>query len=404
MTDFFSEPASIRALKGFGIYLHFPYCVQKCSYCDFHSTGLGGDSVAQGDLRRYFNAIEEELNFRLDRFSSLPVTSIYFGGGTASLLPVGYVAELLSLFSKHLPFEDPEITLEGNPEQLTAPYLAGIAGAGINRVHAGIQSFHPGSLTALNRHFDPVRYAAIIDDLASSPISNWGIDLMYGIPGQSRSQFIEDLERAVGANPSHLSLYSLTVEEETPYARRIERGVAKPPAEVLQGDLFEALPSRLADSGYRQYEVSNYARPGYESRHNLQYWLYRPYLGLGPGAHGFTGTERYSNKRLPVREGRFSIEYEPHNPSIELPLGFLRITVPFRINRFVEMIRANGLVSDGTYYTNIVNLFNTWIKRGFAVRADGDLFQWNGEGLKFLDDRVSEMVEILELPGDELKG
>ena len=277
------------------IYLHFPWCLQKCHYCDFYSLGLldtlRSTHLNQSARRSYINALQLELQQRLQAASSFrnfqEVTSIYIGGGTPSLLTADEIAYILAqLRAEFTVGADCEITLEANPENINADYLQSIAQAGINRINVGIQTFQPQILNDMHRFYDCDAYANVLQLLQASPLSrNFGLDLIYGFPTQTKADFYSDLQRVLCVKPTHLSLYSLTVESNTVYGQLARHSPPRmaPPRFELQDEIWAELNSYLQRENMRQYEVSNYARNGFWSRHNLRYWLYMPYLGLGPG-------------------------------------------------------------------------------------------------------------------------
>jgi oxygen-independent coproporphyrinogen-3 oxidase len=383
-----------------GLYVHFPYCVHKCSYCDFYSVGMdrthgGVTSVPRDVLRDYEAALLGELELRRRQFASFDrINTVFFGGGTASLLPPDSIARILHTARQNFDFtEDAEITVEGNPESLTPDYIRSLSEAGVNRIHAGVQSLKPRILKTLDRYYDEERYAAIIETLRTSAISNCGADLMYGVPGQTREDFIEDLDRISGANVTHLSLYSLTVEQGTAYDLAVRKSSAAPPQEDLQADLFEWLPGALLERGFTQYEVSNYARGGLFSRHNLRYWMYEPTLAVGPGAHGFDGRMRYGNPRntLVWQKGPADAGLSEHDPVLELPLCILRITLPLPFSFLQDLFES---ICGAESARRALLLMREWIAQGHAAEK-AESFQWRTSGLSFLDDRVQQMQQAL---------
>lgn len=262
-----------------GVYVHLPWCVRKCPYCDFNSHELRGIAP----FPAYIDALLEDLEQDLPLAGGREVASVFFGGGTPSLCPPPLIARFLEGLVTRLPLApDAEITLEANPGAIERGRFSELAGAGINRVSLGVQSFQPRLLAAIGRIHDGREAYNAIDELARSGISNVNLDLMFGLPGQTAAESGADLAAAIAAAPPHLSFYQLTLEPGTPFHRR-------PPA--LPGEdacwaMEEAAAERLDAAGYRRYEVSAWARPGMECRHNLNYWSFGDYLGLGAGAHG----------------------------------------------------------------------------------------------------------------------
>ncbi len=400
-----------------GIYLHFPYCIQKCSYCDFYSIGMENSSspreVTKSALRQFEDAIKIELDTRLETFKQYSsADTVYFGGGTSSLMPPDTIARFLSLFRSRIGLTpNCEITLEGNPENFTPDYLNALHAIGVTRVNVGIQTFSGKFLREMNRYFDHERYSSILNDLESSPIKNIGADLIYGFPGQGKGDFYDDLKKTLKTNLNHLSIYSLTAEAGTPYATRIERAQTSAPNEDLQFQIFSELSEFLREHGYQQYEISNFAKPGHACHHNARYWNYESYMGLGPGAHGFTGTHRYANTRnIPAWTAEpAGARNEEHNPIYDLPLNVLRLMTPIDVRIFTDVL---GPLPKGDSLTRIAtNTIESWVDRGFGqwlkqgpkiegassqTKSSQDLFIWNFEGYSQLNDRTLEMIESLE--------
>jgi len=381
-----------------GVYIHFPYCIHKCSYCDFYSVGMdrslgGAKSVPAKALESYERGIRSEFQIRRKQFDKFQkINTIFFGGGTASLLPATVVSRILAMLRDEFEFDpEIEITLEGNPENFSPAYIREIKDAGINRIHVGVQSLREKTLETLDRYFDSERYSALLDTLSNSAIVNRGADLMYGVPGQGELEFFEDLDRLLATGVTHLSLYSLTVEHGTPYELAVRKNTASAPDEDLQGAIFETLPGYMSDRGFLHYEISNFGRPGYLSRHNLRYWLYEPTLALGPGAHGFTGTQRYGNPRntLTWAEEPAGSLMEMHEPALELPLCLPRILLPVASSDLEEMFAEVGPDAASRGFA----LLKSWERKGYAT--SGSTFQWNLRGMTFLNDRMIELQNVL---------
>lgn len=274
------EPASL------GLYYHIPFCSRLCHYCDFVKTALFSGEQQQAYLAALVKSTELWLEQRaeLAGTDAFAFSSVFFGGGTPSLLAAEY-APLFAAFRPHLQTEA-EITLEANPEHISAERLALWRELGINRLSLGVQSFQSAGLKFLTREHSPEQAVAAVR-LARQYIQNVNIDLIYGWPGQSPALWREDLEQALGLGVQHLSLYSLTYEGQTPFARRVQRGVLEPAADEALLALYELACARLKTAGMVHEEVSNWALPGYESRHNALYWHGSSYLGIGAGAHSY---------------------------------------------------------------------------------------------------------------------
>jgi len=272
-------PAALSA--DLALYVHFPWCVRKCPYCDFNSHTLRGE-VPEAD---YVAALLRDLDADLAGadLGSRAITSVFLGGGTPSLFSGAAMAQLLDGVRARIGLaEDAEITLEANPGTVDAAHFAGYRAAGVNRLSIGVQSFNPEHLKRLGRihsRDDAVRAVQVARDAG---FDNLNLDLMFGLPEQTEDQALADLEQAIALSPEHLSVYQLTLEPNTEFA-------ARPPPlpdDDRIADMQTALQARLAGAGYAQYEVSAYAQPGRRSRHNLTYWTFGDYLGIGAGAHG----------------------------------------------------------------------------------------------------------------------
>ncbi|MGY6558659.1 MAG: radical SAM family heme chaperone HemW [Nitritalea sp.] len=275
-----------------GIYLHIPFCKQACHYCDFHfSTKL--------DLQKpMVEAMRQELALRKGFFpADATVETLYFGGGTPSLLAPEEVASLIEAAATHFPLRLKEITLEANPDDLSLEKAQKLRAAGINRLSIGIQTFDASLLKHFNRAHTASEAEKAVWNAVEAGFDNITIDLMYGARSLSPELWEEQLERAVHLPVQHISAYSLTVEPKTVFAHREKKGDALTLEEDAQAKQFEHMQDRLKKAGFIQYEVASFGRPGFFSQHNSNYWKGLPYLGIGPGAHGFDGAKRYSNMR-----------------------------------------------------------------------------------------------------------
>ena len=280
----------------FGVYVHWPFCVSKCPYCDFNSHVAAG--AVDGGL--WADALVREFETLLVQQETLgAITSIFFGGGTPSLMPPSSVAAILDAIGKHRPLPaDVEITLEANPESASLASLQGFRAAGVNRLSLGVQSLDDASLRALGRPHDTATALSAIA-AARKCFQRVSFDLIYGRPQQSDSLWRRELSRALGQDVGHLSLYQLTIEPNTPYARWHSRGKLPLPDEETLLAQMQLARECCADAGLPHYEISNHARPGEECRHNLLYWRYGFYLGIGPGAHGrLPGADKESGERI----------------------------------------------------------------------------------------------------------
>lgn len=284
----FPAPRAVRfeALPPLSLYVHVPWCVRKCPYCDFNShepraqTGAGANGEIPAD--KFVDAALRDLELALPMVWGRPVHTVFFGGGTPSLLPAPAVERLISgIRARVRLIPDAEITLEANPGTFEAARFEGFLEAGVNRLSLGVQSFDAGALQRIGRiHDDQAARAA-----AAHAIQTFGrvnLDLMYALPGQTIESALRDVDQALAFGPRHLSLYHLTLEPNTLFAARPPTGI---PDEDMADSMAQALEARLIEAGLRRYEVSAWARPGDECRHNLNYWEFGDYLGIGPGAH-----------------------------------------------------------------------------------------------------------------------
>ena len=274
------------------LYFHIPYCKQACTYCDFHF------STNRKTEASVLDAMVQELEQRrgVAPWNAVRLKSIYFGGGTPSLLGEADLQRLLNKAFELFEVEpDAEITLEANPDDITPEILEVWSALGVNRLSVGIQSFHQEELAACNRAHSAAEARQALEWIRSSSIAEFSMDLIYGMPGSTPERWAENLALTASFAPDHLSCYSLTVEERTALFHQVEQGRIELPDEASWEAQYEALRSWAAREGYEQYELSNFARDGKYSRHNKHYWSYGPYLGIGPGAHSFDGEQRFWN-------------------------------------------------------------------------------------------------------------
>ncbi len=263
------------------LYIHWPFCVSKCPYCDFNSHVR--DSIDQDG---WASALLTDMAHEAALTSGRPLSSIFFGGGTPSLMPPATVAALIRAAERHWGFSPQiEITLEANPSSVEAARFADLASAGVNRVSLGLQSLEDEALAFLGRAHSVAEAMAALD-IAQSVFQRVNIDLIYARPGQGAAQWQAELARAIGFGTSHMSLYQLTIEPGTRFATLVREGKFIPADDDDAASLYELTQQMTAAAAIPAYEISNHARLGEESRHNLAYWRYHDYLGVGPGAHG----------------------------------------------------------------------------------------------------------------------
>ena len=272
-----------------GVYIHIPFCRSKCDYCDFYS--LAGREERMDD---YLRALIAHIRETGPLARGYQVDSIYFGGGTPSFFGDKRLRAVLAEVDKRFDVaRDTEVTVECNPDSVDEKMLARLRRAGVNRISLGVQSACDAQLAALHRPHTFEQAKQAVAAARAAKIKNLSLDLIYGLPGQDLDSWQDTLEQALGLSPEHLSCYGLKVESGTPLDARVQRGEVLPDDDA-QADMYLWMVDRLAQAGYKQYEISNFARSGFQSRHNLKYWMGRPYVGFGPGAHSDFGGRRYS--------------------------------------------------------------------------------------------------------------
>ena len=283
------------AEAGLGLYIHIPFCHAKCAYCDFNSySGL------EGLIPQYIEALEAEAQFWAVSRGRLSLATVYFGGGTPSLLRGDQLARIIEACRNSFDLAPgAEITLEANPDSISEALLTGLRLVGINRLSLGVQSFEPGWLRLLGRLHSAEQAKEAFRIARRAGFSNINLDLMYGLPGQSLEAWSQDLKQALELAPEHLSLYPLTLEEDTPLGKAVALGQVSLPDSDLVADQYLRAKELLAEAGYEHYEISNWARPGRGCRHNQLYWKNLPYLGLGAGAHSSLEGYRFHNVTTP---------------------------------------------------------------------------------------------------------
>ncbi len=267
------------------IYIHIPFCESKCHYCNFISY-TGKESC----IKEYFNALNKEISHFLNYISNKEFKTVYIGGGTPSLIDGFFYAELLSGINLS---ENAEISIEANPGAVPHDYLQNLRDAGFNRISLGVQSFNNEILKRLNRLHTSEEAVKTVDNAKRAGFSNISIDLIYGLPGQGLSDWANTLHRALELDINHISTYGLKIEEDTKFYRNPPENL---PDEDLCAEMYLRGIEILEKNGFEHYEISNFARAGFRSRHNLAYWNNEEYLGIGAAAHGYINAERYSNK------------------------------------------------------------------------------------------------------------
>jgi putative oxygen-independent coproporphyrinogen III oxidase len=278
-----------------GLYVHIPFCISRCGYCDFNAYA-GLDHLKP----RYVEALMREADVVSTGWEGVRFASVFLGGGTPTTLDATDLAALLAHIADRFDLQsDAEITIEANPDTVDRGSLTAIRAAGFARLSMGAQSFDPSVLVALERLHRPEAARAALRAARAAGYDNVNLDLIYGAAGESLDSWVMTLREAISLQPEHVSAYALTIEPATPLGRAVASGGIAAPDPDSQAEMFEMACRMLADVGYHHYEVSNWAKPGYECMHNLGYWQRRPYAGIGAGAHGFRDRRRWWNLRPP---------------------------------------------------------------------------------------------------------
>lgn len=384
-----------RSLLPLALYVHIPWCVRKCPYCDFNSHQKPVDTDLPED--RYIDALLGDLDHDLAGQEGRELVSIFIGGGTPSLFSPHSFAKLLSGIRSRMPCAaDLEVTLEANPGTIEHGKFAGYKEAGINRVSLGVQSFDSNQLKLLGRIHSPDDVFRAVEELKTAGLDNFNLDLMYALPGQRTEQALTDLHAALSLAPRHLSLYQLTLEPGTVFHHRPP--AAMPDPEVAW-DIQTACQSQLQERGFVQYEVSAYAAAGRQCRHNLNYWKFGDYLGIGAGAHGkLTDADGCVRRTLRLKQPRQYLEsrdamarldeareIDPRDLPFEFMLNALRLRAGFTIREFET--------STGLPGTEIAAILALGRKRGLLENPEPDSWLPSDLGWRFLND-----VQALFLP------
>ena len=284
-------------MNSLGLYLHIPYCLHKCGYCDFNS-----HPENQAEAEVYISALLAEIDHYAVKLKEKKVPTVFFGGGTPTILPPDHLDKILGRVKNRFDLtQNCEISIEANPATVECETLEQIRLSGFNRISIGVQSFDAEELKLLERVHSQEEIHTTVDRARQAGFNNLSLDLMFSLPGQSPEKWKSHLQQAVNKKPDHLSAYGLTIEPATSFFKLQERGLLQLPHEDIQLEMLETTIGFLQSAGYEHYEISNYAKPGYECQHNLNYWNNGEYLGLGAGASSYLNGERFKNINLPSR-------------------------------------------------------------------------------------------------------
>ena len=381
------------------LYVHFPWCVRKCPYCDFNSHAM----QAEAPVDAYLQALEEDLRAQAPAASGRPIVSIFIGGGTPSLMPPAAVARLLESVGAQLDLRQcTEVTMEANPGTIERGRFADYRGAGITRVSLGAQSFQPALLVALGRIHSADETRRAVEELHAAGIDNFNIDLMVGLPDQDTAGAVADVEQALALRPAHISHYQLTLEPGTVFGGRPPAGL---PAHDAAADMQERCHERLAEAGFVRYEVSAFAREGRRCEHNLNYWQFGDYLGIGAGAHGKctdaarARIERTTREREPRRymaRGAYGLPASQVVRGAELPFEFMMNALRL-VDGFDTALYEQRT---GLSWSAIADRVERLESRGLLERQ-GSHWRPSQRGGRFLNDML---LEFVHLPRDDRPG
>ncbi len=382
-----------REREKVGLYLHIPFCRSKCDYCDFYSL-----SGRESRMDEYQKALLTHLKETAQTAGEVAADTVYFGGGTPSYYGAKRLKALLGEVKKRFSVEKTaEITVEANPDSADFRSLRTLRKAGFNRLSLGMQSASLEELAAVHRPHTPEQTVQAVRDARKAGFDNVSLDLIYGLPGQTEESWRATVEAALALEPEHLSCYGLKVEEGTPLAARVEAGERLPDDDV-QAELYLWTVDRLARAGYGQYEISNFARPGFQSRHNLRYWLTRPYLGFGPGAHSDFGGRRYSFVRdldayiQGVRSGGNIIDSSDLIPQRERGGEYLMLRL--RTAEGIEEWEYRG-----TYFMDFAPLearLREFAAQGWAERTSEGRWRLTPRGFLVSNQLIGDLLERQE--------
>lgn len=385
---------------GIGLYLHVPFCETKCPYCDFNTY-----SGIEDQIPGYLQAVTNELTDWGRLLSQPLVRTVFLGGGTPSYLPANEIEKILDTIRCSFKIEEAaEVTMECNPGDVTSEHAAVWREAGINRISMGVQSFDDGLLKMLGRRHTAIEAIEAFRTLRTAGFSNLSFDLMYGLINQSFDQWTTTLNSAISLDPQHISLYSLQIEQGTPLAVDVSAGRYSMPDDDLAADMYEKAQSALGSAGFQQYEISNWAKPGSESKHNLIYWHNEPYLGVGPGAHSWLAGQRFWNLKSPRRYASLMtrpLERNGENPVSAMqvdpgPVEQIDLTTP-EID-IAETMMMGMRLNEGVDLASFKHRFGSEMNEVFPE----EIARLENLGLVDLTDSVLQLSDRGRLLGNEV--
>ena len=383
-------------LNPLGVYIHVPFCTVKCAYCDFNSFAEIEDQIPAWET-----ALLRELELWVPHVAGRPVPTVFLGGGTPSLLEAASVERILDRVRRDYTLQAAaEITLEANPESVDPDRMRGYRAAGVNRISMGVQSLQAEELQFLDRLHSADRAREAFEIVRAAGFDNVNTDLIYGLPDQTLSSWQESLNGVLQWGPDHLSCYALTVEEGTPLAARVARGEVIEADADLVADMAAWTEARLAAAGYQQYEISNFALPDHECRHNLVYWRHQEYVGVGPGAHGFVDGRRYAVERAPMRyvaalndeaAGTFpdpaAVDFETVSPELA---AADTLTLGLRLNEGIDLTALETAQPEAAA---LLARVNAWAEPTGLTEQIGDRVRLTERGRRLANEVLVRIVE-----------
>ena len=387
----FQNSSPLGRLGGAGIYIHIPFCKQACHYCDFHFS----TSLKKKD--EMILALAKEIEMRKSEFQNEIVETIYFGGGTPSILPISDLKFLIDeVYRNYKVAENPEITVEANPDDLSEERIIELSKNKVNRLSIGIQSFFEDDLKLMNRAHNSEEAQKCLE-IATQYFDNISLDLIYGIPGSSNEKWKQNIEKALSFGIPHISSYALTVEPKTTLDKFIQKGIIKAPDDEVVQEQFHILVATLKENGFIHYELSNFSKPDYFSKNNSSYWLGKKYIGIGPSAHSYDGKNRgwnISNNGLYIK----SIQAN------EIPIETENLTETDRYNEYIMTgLRTIWGVSLARIEQEFGEKFLTYLNNQSVKFIADDLLSLSDGILtttkkgKFLTDGIASDLFLLNL-------
>ncbi len=368
------------------LYLHIPFCKSRCIYCDFYSTTFGKDMMAS-----YAKALEREMRLRRQYIKCTRIHTLYIGGGTPSLLPPEVLKEIFAAIYHHFTLApDAEVTIEANPDDVTWQWIESLSDTPINRISMGAQTFDDQLLTFLGRRHNAVQTANAVKTCQEAGITNISLDLIYGLPGQTMDTWQRDVETAISLDIKHLSAYALSYEEGTRLDTMLRKGLVRETDEELSLQMYNHLLSATEKAGFLHYEISNFALPGYHSRHNSCYWQGVPYLGLGAGAHSYDG-QRTRRANLPDVRAYIDATGDVPHETEELSTEELYNEFIMTRLRTSDGIPLNELSSDDRQYC--LSLAAPHLEQNLLCIRDGHLCLTK-EGIFTSNDIISDLLKV----------